>query len=716
MPLQARAEMQEQSLRRFDAAKRRPFVNAARSRSRIWPRIVVLGGSIAITAGATFEMWRSLALGGTTPLEALIIVLFALNIGWIALTFVSAAAGAFIILTRRSSASADAPLKGRTAVLMPTYNESPERIFAAIEAMASGVRTLGENAAFDWFILSDTTNPSIALAEEAALVEMRARLGEATPIYYRRRRRNIARKAGNIADFCRRWSGAYDYLIILDADSLMEPESIVELARRMEADPDAGLIQTVPRLVHGRTAFARLQQFAGRIYGPVIATGLAWWAGSEGNYWGHNAIIRRRAFTEAAGLPTLPGKPPFGGHILSHDFVEAALIRRAGWTVRIAADIDGSYEEAPPSIIDFAARDRRWCQGNLQHARVVTARGLHWVSRFHLVSGIFSYAASLLWLLLILAGLGLAIQATFIPPDYFEDPYALFPTWPRIDSALQIELLTVTLFLLIGPKLFGLATAILSPDLRRKCGGALRLVASFLAETAISALMAPIMMLIQSWVIVAIIAGADAGWAAQRREHGKLPVKDALKAHRWHMATGLGLAVAAWMVEPMMLAWLSLAIVGLLLAAPISSLTASLKAGKTLRHLGLLIIPEERARPTIGRATSTCRPRHRAIVSATPDMRGMVADSRRRRHHLALLDAAEEEKAGEVDPLEAVTAEKIRQAQSLDEAFGYLRPDELAITLAKRTLFDSLSMLAPDRVAANGEGIGTSGNSEARAA
>jgi membrane glycosyltransferase len=216
--------------------------------------------------------------------------------------------------------------------------------------------------------------------------------------------------------------------------------------------------------------------------------------------------------------------------------------------------------------------------------------------------------------------------------------------------------------------------------------------------------MAPIMMLVQSWVIVAILAGTDAGWAAQRREHGKLPMEDALKAHRWHMVTGIGLAGAAWMVEPMMLAWLSLAIVGLVLAAPISSLTASQKVGKILRRLGLLIIPEERARPMIGRATSTCRPLHRAIVSTAPDMRGLVADDRRRRLHLALLDAPDE-KSGEVDPLEAVTAEKIRQARSLDEAFVYLRPDELAIALAKRALFDSLSMLAPDRPSPAGEGI-----------
>jgi membrane glycosyltransferase len=577
---------------------------------------------------------------------------------------------------------------------MPSYNESPDRLFSAIEAMASGVRALGDGEVFDWFVLSDTTDPSIALAEEAALAETRARLGEYAPVYYRRRRRNIGRKAGNIADFCRRWGGAYDYLLVLDADSVMAPESIVDLARRMEAEPDAGLIQTVPQLVHGVTPFARLQQFAGRIYGPVIATGLAWWTGAEGNYWGHNAIIRRRAFTEAAGLPDLSGKPPFGGNILSHDFVEAALIRRDGWTVRIAADIGGSYEEAPPSVVDFAVRDRRWCQGNLQHTRIVAARGLHWISRFHFVSGIFSYAASLLWLLLIAAGLALAVQASFTPPDYFEDPHQLFPTWPQIDSALQIELLILTLFLLLGPKLFGLSVAMLRSNDRRRSGGGLRLAASFATELLISALIAPIMMLIQSRVIVAILSGADAGWSPQRRENGAFPLRQALRAHRWHMAVGLGLVVAAWWVAPMLLAWLAPAVAGLLLAAPVSSFTASARAGDALRRLGLLATPEERAVPEILRVRSVCQPLHRVAVLATPDMRALVADDQRRRLHLVLLDNADDEATGDIDPLEAVAAAKIGRATCLDDAVAGLLPDEQAVALSRPVLFNRLSSLA----------------------
>jgi membrane glycosyltransferase len=480
---------------------------------------------------------------------------------------------------------------------------------------------------------------------------------------------------------------------VLDADSLMEPASIVELARRMDEDPDAGLIQTVPRLVHGKTVFARLQQFAGRVYGPVIAAGFAWWTGSEGNYWGHNAIIRRSAFMGAAALPTLRGKPPFGGHILSHDFVEAALIRRAGWTVRVADDIEGSYEETPPSLIDFAARDRRWCQGNLQHARVIGASGLHWVSRFHLVHGIMAYLASPLWLLLIVAGLVMAVQANFTPPDYFEDPFQLFPTWPRIDSQIQIELLAIMVILLLGPKLFGLATFMVGRDALRQSGGPARVLASFGLELLLSVLTAPIMMLIQSSGVLSILLGRDSGWRQQQREGRGLTVVQAFRSHRWQFAGGLVLAGAAWWVSPVMLAWLSPAVVGLLLVAPVSAYTASPLVGRLLRRRGLLVTPEERTTPVIGRETLICAPRHRNVLSLKPDIRCLVSEQQRRSLHLALLDRTEEI-PGEVDPVEAVAAAKIGRARNLDEALSHLRPDEQAIALSMPALFLQLSSLA----------------------
>ena len=254
---------------------------------------------------------------------------------------------------------------------MLIYNEAPARVFAAIQAICEDVRATGLGDAFDYFFLSDTTNPDLWVAEERALLALRERLpGER--FYYRHRRKNVARKAGNIGDFVMRWGAAYPQMLVLDADSVMSGETVVRLAAAMEDDPDAGMIQSLPLIINRNTFYARLQQFAARIAGPVLACGLAAWMGRDGNYWGHNAIIRTRAFADHCGLPNLPGKPPFGGHILSHDFVEAALIRRAGWAVYMLPTLGGSFEESPPSLIDLAARDRRWCQGNLQHSRTTS--------------------------------------------------------------------------------------------------------------------------------------------------------------------------------------------------------------------------------------------------------------------------------------------------------------------------------------------------------
>ncbi len=292
---------------------------------------------------------------------------------------------------------------------------------------------------------------------------MRERLPDER-VYYRRRRKNTARKAGNIADFVMRWGAAYPQMLVLDADSLMSGATIVRLAAAMEADPDAGIVQSLPLIVNRNTFFARLQQFAARIAGPVIAAGLAAWMGRDGNYWGHNAIIRTRAFADHCGMPDLPGKPPFGGHILSHDFVEAALIRRAGWAVYMLPTLGGSYEESPPSLIDLAARDRRWCQGNLQHiARAAEPAVSRFASRLHLINGIMGYLASPLWMAQLLIGIVLVLQSKFIRPEYFTAEFSLFPTWPRFDYERALQLFELTIAVLLAPKVFGMIAAGVDP-------------------------------------------------------------------------------------------------------------------------------------------------------------------------------------------------------------------------------------------------------------
>ena len=319
-----------------------------------------------------------------------------------------------------------------------------------------------------------------------------------------------------------RFGGAYAQFLILDADSLMTGETLVRLAGAMERHPDVGLIQTLPIITGAATLFARVQQFAGRVYGPLIAHGIAWWHGTEGNYWGHNAMIRTRAFAEQAGLPELAGRKPFGGPIMSHDFVEAALMRRGGWAVHMVPGVRGSYEEVPPTLTDLAVRDRRWCQGNLQHLAVLPTRGLYAISRLHLLTGIGSYITAPLWLLFILTGILIAVQARFVQPDYFPLGKSLFPQWPVIDPVRAMWMFVATMALLLVPKLLGCVTILLRRTERRGFG-AVRLVGGILFETLVAGLIAPVVMLTQTIDVVAILLGRDSGWNAQRRDDGAVP-------------------------------------------------------------------------------------------------------------------------------------------------------------------------------------------------
>jgi len=380
----------------------------------------------------------------------------------------------------------------------------------------------------------------------------------------------------------------------------MRGDTLVSLVRAMEAHEDVGLIQTLPIITGGTTLFARMQQFAGRVYGPVIAHGIAWWHGAEGNYWGHNALIRTRAFAEQAGLPELHGRKPFGGHIMSHDFIEAALMRRGGWAIHMMPGLEGSYEESPPSLIDLAVRDRRWCQGNLQHIAVLPARGLNWVSRMHLLTGIGSYITAPLWLLFLLSGILIALQARFIPPDYFPAVgKTLFPQWPVIDPVRAMWVFIGTMGLLLVPKLLGMITVMVHRDTRRGCGGFLGLVASLLLETLIAGLMAPVVMLTQSIDVVAILLGRDSGWNVQRRDDGGIPLRDIIHQYRRHTILGLLIGVGAWAVSLYLALWMLPVILGLALAVPLAALTGRRSLGVALRRVGLLRIPQEVRPPDV---------------------------------------------------------------------------------------------------------------------
>ena len=533
--------------------------------------------------------------GVLTGWEIATVLLSSLLGGWLAFGFVSATAG-FLVAFRGpklGAASRDPASPSRTAVLLPAYNEDPGLVLAAIEAMAEEVGEVGLADRCDFFILSDTRHEDVARAEASGLLRVRARLnaklgagrGKVPQLFYRRRAENTDRKAGNIGEWVETYGGGYDYMVVLDADSLMSGEAVAELVARMDADAKLGLLQTVPSIVNAVTPFARLQQFANRLYGPVFARGQEWWSGSEGNYWGHNAIIRVDAFARCAKLPHLSGPRPFGGHIMSHDFVEAALLRRGGWAVRTITSLPGSYEESPPTLLDTAARDRRWCQGNLQHVRVLKGAGLHWVSRMHLACGILAYAAPLLWLLLLVNG------AMVWPQQHIGVGSSAY--------GFVVALFAVSLGLLAAPKGMALLLALRDPDLRRGFGGGSRLVLGVIAETIGSILMTPVMMVMQSAAVVEVLIGRDSGWSAQHRQGSALSRKDAWRAHGGHVLLGAIGAVGAFFLSKNFLIWTSPVFLSLMLSALLSVQTSKPRSAGTGSTGGIFQIPEDAEPPRV---------------------------------------------------------------------------------------------------------------------
>ncbi len=687
MPDEDPLAMPAQRLFHFDAARERR--KPLRRFAVPWlSRLIVFGGGLALTYWGGYEMYRVIDVGGISFLKWMLLVLFVANFSWIALAFSAGVVGFLhLLFTRWRPPAPPEKLTTRTAVLMPIFNETPSRVFGAMEAIHEDVEASGHGAAFDWFFLSDSTDPDVWIAEERAFIALRRKLGPNARLFYRHRPKNEARKAGNIADFVSRWGGSYGHMLVLDADSVMAGSAIVALAAAMEADPDAGIIQTLPLIINRNTLFARVQQFAARIYGPVIADGLACWMGRDGNYWGHNAIIRTAAFAAHCGLPHLRGRPPFGGHIMSHDFVEAALIRRAGYSVTMIPSLPGSYEECPPSLIDVAMRDRRWCQGNLQHISVLPARGLHPASRQHFVTGIMNYVASPLWLAQLLIGIVIVVQASYIRPEYFTREFTLFPAWPVFDAERSLRLFGVTMAVLLAPKLFGLILSLIDGPTRRGAGGAVRLILSTLFEVVMSALLAPIMMMVHAGHVMHFLFGFDTGWEPQRRDDGSVAFKAIIRRHRSHVAMGILMLISGLMISPSLAAWMSPTIAGLILAIALSWATGLKSLGLAVKRLGLLATPEESAPPRVAaRANELSQALAAQGFDDADGLRALHADPELRALHEAYLPPAPHRARGEITPERAMAAAKLNDARDIDDAVKWLHHKERFTLLHDRAL------------------------------
>lgn len=566
-------------------------------------RIKVFGLTGLSTLLATLK-WMTVIPSDASLLTAfLMIVLFMLTFGWIALFFWSSIFGFTELLRGRKIPGIIWPDPNRqpvsrTAILMPVYNESPQSVFANLLAMAKSLEKTGQQRFYDIFVLSDTTNPKVWIEEEETWMKTRQMMPADMNMYYRRRPINVARKSGNIEDFCQKWGAFYDFMIVLDADSLLTGQTMLTMTLLMETNKQTGIIQAPPMCINRNSLFARIQQFAGKVYGPIVSAGLAYWQVGDSNYWGHNAIIRVKAFMDCCKLPVLSGRAPFGGHILSHDFVEAALIRRGGWQAWLLPELKGSYEECPPSMIDFAIRDRRWCQGNMQHIKILFSKGLHPVSRIHFIIGIMSYLSSPLWLGFLLVGLSAALGRNIFPPEYFPTTYTLFPTWPIFDQIGVISLFVFSIFMLIFPKFLGLIIY-LRQNKASEIGGVFGAIKSVLSEILFSALSAPIMMMFQSKFVFDIFAGNDAGWKTQNRDETGTSLAEAWQRHRWHMILGIVTSLIVWKYAHGLFWWMLPITIGLILALPISMFSSREEYGIAARKHHYFIIPEEIKIPEI---------------------------------------------------------------------------------------------------------------------
>lgn len=532
--------------------------------------------------------------------------LFVILTGLVVLGFCQAMIG-FLVLTRGgdscsitntldAEAAASGPL-GPTAVVMPVFNEDVTRVLEGLRVIYRSVEATGQLEHFDFFLLSDSNDPNKWIEEETSWVELCKQVNGFGRIFYRKRRQAINKKSGNVADFLRRWGRSYSYMVVLDADSIMTGDALVKLVRLMERNPKVGIIQTAPRLANAETFYGRLQQFAARLYGAIYSAGLNYWQQAEGNYWGHNAIIRVAPFIDHCGLPELPGREPFGGRILSHDYVEAALMRRAGFQVWLATDIEGTYEEGPPSLIDAAKRDRRWCQGNLQHSWLLAAKGFYPVNRIHLFCGVMSYVASPLWFLFLVVSTLNVFELTRLGES--AQPYYAYLDNQQVYGIPQpLFLFALVLVLLFVPKFAAVAWACRDKERARSFGGPVRVTLSALLEIVVSALLAPVQMLFHAKFVVFTLLGQGVSWVTQNRQADDgTDWREAILTHWWMTAFGLVWGTSAYILSPQFFWWMTPVLLGLLLAAPLSIVLSKARFGQALRRAGFLIVPEEASPP-----------------------------------------------------------------------------------------------------------------------
>ncbi|MEO8298400.1 MAG: glucans biosynthesis glucosyltransferase MdoH [Burkholderiales bacterium] len=600
-----------------------PWLKAARHRRRslIW---LVL----AVTLLATHLQWQAV-LPSTAFTEAPLawaaamtfVGLFAVLFAWVFTGFATALAGFAMMLRGDAQALGlgtelrrPIPREVRTALVMPICNEDVQAVFAGLRATCQSLAATGALSAFDVYVLSDTADESVRHAELAAWQQLRTMLGDDQPgqqrLFYRWRKRRTGRKAGNVADFCRRWGRLYRYMVVLDADSVMTGDCLVRLVQLMERNPRVGIAQTRPEACAPDTLHARCQQFASQVLGRLYIAGLHYWQLGQAHYWGHNAIIRVEPFMQHCALARLPGRNGKTVEVMSHDFVEAAMMCRAGYEVWLVPELDGSYEQLPAHLFDELQRDRRWCHGNLRNARLIAEPGVKPVHRVMFATGVMAYLSAPLWLAYVMLGLWQAQHG-----DAQRLGNESFWLWG------------MTLVMLVVPRLLAALVARLRGQ-QRQFGGSGRLLFSTAVEGVFAMLLAPVRMLAHSVFVISAMLGIDAGWKSPPRQAAQVGWNAAWsRPGAWANLLGLGLLLVVWQ-DPDAALRLGLLAVPLLLTVPIAVATSRLDWGTALRRVGVMRVPGEALVPAPLRPPSLehAQPRRRPQPSgwAAPALAHMV--------------------------------------------------------------------------------------------
>lgn len=555
-----------------------------------WRRRLFGGLVVATGAAALGLMVWTLQAGGFDWLDALLVACFAFTLPWTLIGFWNAVIG--LVILRASSDPARAvfpglavrddatPITTTTALVSCIRNEDVTTVARNLQAMLEELAAAGVAGQFSVYLLSDSTWPEVIAAEELAVQALVDRWRDSVAIRYRRRSSNPGFKAGNIGDFCQRWGSQHDFMLVLDADSLMSAASILRMIKTMQAQPTLGILQSLTVGLPSRSAFARPFQFGMRLGMKSYSLGSAWWQADAGPYWGHNALIRLAPFTAHCRLPLIQGSGPLSGWVLSHDQLEAAWMRRAGFEVRVMLDDVGSWEENPPTIVEFIRRDLRWCQGNMQYLRLPrhSLDGLHPVSRWQLRLAVMMFLSSPAWVLLMLIGvfrLGLDAGASV----YLPGP--------------GLALFTLIMAMVFAPKLATVVDTLLRSDAVRAFGGPTRLLLGSVLEAGFSTLLAPIMAIAHTRFLLGLLFGRAIVWSPQRRALHGIGLAEA--GRRLWLQTCVGAGGLVWMTgyaAPGAVV-ISPFFAGALLAVPIAVLTASGRLGALLSRTGLWCTPDE---------------------------------------------------------------------------------------------------------------------------